>query len=376
MERRTADRGVNAPNYSVGDYDYWVAAPRDEAIVRAIFARVATGGRMQLSFRREPDPFVSFGSLAHGYIVARNRRSGEYVGVCERVIREVFVNGEACTLPYLAGLRVVPGFRHRRLVLRGGFEAVRRLLTAPDDLPWSLTSIMSDNANARRLLGANLAGMPRFEPAGEFSTFALLPAGTIELERATEADLPAIAELLLRQGARSQFAACWRAPTLAEFARQGWLTPADYFLVRNGRTIRACAALWDQSAQRQLVVAGYSPWLRRTRPVINFAARLTGSPRLPAPGDPLRAAYLSLVAVDDAASGDLAMLVAAARAEARRRKLHVVFAGLPSVHAHAAQLRAIAGRREYPSQLYVVRWPEDAAPLFDDRPAAPEVAFL
>ena len=70
MERRTADRGVSAPNYSVGDYDYWVAAPRDEAIVRAIFARVATGGRMQLSFRREPDPFVSFGSLAHGYIVA------------------------------------------------------------------------------------------------------------------------------------------------------------------------------------------------------------------------------------------------------------------------------------------------------------------
>ncbi|HET9474128.1 MAG TPA: hypothetical protein VFO82_09550, partial [Steroidobacteraceae bacterium] len=342
---------MNAPNYSVGDYDYWVAAPHDDAIVRGIFARIATGGRMQLSFRREPDAFASFGSLAQGYIVARNRRNGEYVGVCERVVREVFVNGEPRALPYLAGLRVVPGFRHRLLVLRGGFEAVRRLLTAPGDLPWSLTSIMSDNASARRLLGANLKGMPRYEPVGEFSTFALLPSGTTELERATEVDLPAIAELLMRQGVRSQFAACWRPQTLAEFARQGWLKPADYFVVRDNGVIRACAALWDQSAQRQLVVAGYSPWLRRSRPVINLASRLTASPRLPAPGEPLRAAYLSLVAVEDDAAEDLAALLAAARAEARRRGLHVVFAGAPSAHLHAAQLRKVARRREYRSQL-------------------------
>ena len=367
---------MNAPNYSVGDYDYWVAAPHDDAIVRGIFARIATGGRMQLSFRREPDAFASFGSLDHGYIVARNRRNGEYVGVCERVVREAFVNGEIRALPYLAGLRVVPGFRHRRLVLRGGFEAVRQLLTAPGDLPWSLTSIMSDNANARRLLGANLKGMPRYEPVGEFSTFALLPGGKTDLERATESDLPAIAALLMRQGARAQFSACWRPETLAEFARQGWLTPSDYFVVRDGRAIRACAALWDQAAQRQLVVAGYSPWLRRTRPIINLAARLTGSPRLPAAGEPLRAAYLSAVAVEDDAADDLTRLISAARAEARRRGLHVVFAGWPSAHAHAAQLRTLARGREYRSQLYVVRWPEDAVPIFDNRLAAPEVALL
>ncbi len=99
----------------------------------------------------------------------------------------------------------------------------------------------------------------------------------------------------MRQGARSQFSACWRPETLVEFARQGWLRPSDYFAVRDVGTIRACAALSDQSAQRQLVVAGYTPWLRRTRPIINLAARLTGSPRLPAAGKPLRAAYLSLV---------------------------------------------------------------------------------
>ncbi len=135
-------------------------------MVRALLARIATGGRMRLSFRREPDALQSYSSLAQGYILARNRRSGEYVGICERVVREAFVNGEIRALPYLAGLRVVRGFRHRLLVLRGGFEAVRRLLADPEDLPWALTSIMSDNPIARRVLGAGSEGHAAIRTGG------------------------------------------------------------------------------------------------------------------------------------------------------------------------------------------------------------------
>jgi hypothetical protein len=218
-------------------------------MVRDILARIATAGRMRLSFRREPDALQSYSSMAQGYILARNRRTGEYVGICERVVREAFVNGEIRALPYLAGLRVVRGFRHRLLVLRGGFEAVRRLLVAPEDLHWALTSIMSDNPIARRVLGAGLKGMPNYEPVGEFSTFALLPGGHADCERARDTDLPELSALLMRHGARRQFAACWRTETLETFARNRWLVPSDYFVVRDadGR-IRACAAVWDQAA--------------------------------------------------------------------------------------------------------------------------------
>ena len=139
--------------------------------------------------------------------------------------------------------------------------------------------------------------------------------------------------------------------------------------------MRACAALWDQSAHRQLVVAGYSPWLRRVRPIVNLGARFAGMPRLPAPGEPLRAAWLSHVAVER--EEDLLVLLEAARAEARRRGLHVVFTGWPSSHPFAARVRELARRREYRSQLYVVRWPEDAAPVLDPAlPGMPEVALL
>jgi hypothetical protein len=271
---------------------------------------------------------------------------------------------------------VVPGFRHKLLVLRGGFEAVRKLLVDPGDAPWSLTSIMSDNSEARRVLGANLKGMPRYEPVGEYSTFALLPAGRAEAGHALDPDLPAIAALLMRNGERSQFAACWRPQTLVDFARSGWLKASDYLVVRVRGEIRSCAALWDQSAHRQLVVAGYASWLRRTRHLANLISPLTGAPPLPAPGDSLRMAFLSHVAIDDESPDDFVTLVAAARAEARRRGLHVVFAGCPTAHPHAAQLRAVARRREYRSQLFVVRWPEDPAPYLDARPAAPEVALL
>lgn len=364
--------------YSVGDYEYWIAARDDEPVVRDILARIATGGRLQLSMRREPDAFAAgYGSLAHDYILARNRRSGEFVGVCERVVRESYVNGEIRALPYLGGLRVVPGFRHRLVAVRGGFEAVRELTGGEHDLPWALTSIMSDNANARRLLGANLRGMPLYEPVGDYSTFALSPGGETRVELATEADLPALSDLLMRAGARRQFSACWRPETLGAFVREGWLSPRDFLLVREGSGhIRACAALWDQSAQRQLVVAGYSPWLRRVRPLINLGARLTGRPRLPQAGEPLRTATLSHLCVEDDATEDLRQLLVAARAEARRRGLHAVFTGWPSSHPHATQVRRLARRREYRSQLYVVRWPEVSAPALDGRPVAPELALL
>jgi hypothetical protein len=378
MERRSVDRGVDTSTYSVGDYDYWVATRQDEPMVRDILGRIATAGRMRLSFRREPDALQSYSSLAQGYILARNRRSGEYVGICERVVREAFINGEIRALPYLAGLRVVRGFRHRLLVLRGGFEAVRRLLAEPEDLPWALTSIMSDNPIARRVLGSGLQGMPHYEPVGEFSTFALLPGGNVECERARDTDLAEISALLMRHGAHRQFAACWRADTLETFARNRWIRPQDYFVVRDaGGRIRACAAVWDQSAQRQLVIAGYSPWLRRLRPMINLGARVVRQPRLPRPGERLRAAWLSHVAVDEDAGEDLQLLLGAARAEAKRRGLHVIFTGWPSGHPFAELARQLARGREYRSQLFVVRWPEHEGPRLDPTlPVAPELALL
>ena len=378
MDRSAADRRLSSS--STGDIEYRVATRADEPVVRDILARIATGGDVRLSFRREPDAFgACFGARAEDFILARDR-DGDYVGVCERVVRDCFVNGAVVALPYLAALRVVPGFRHRLSVLRGGFEAVRRLLGGAGEPRWSFTSIMNDNAVARRVLGANLRGMPRYEPAGELSTFALTaggPAapGIVDIG-ARDADLPGISALLLATAARHQFASAWTEESLRRFAASGWLSGADYLVIRRDGRIRSCAALWDQSAHRQVIVAGYSRWLARGRPFINAVARLAGLPRLPAPGRPLRCACLSHVAIDADSPRDLIALVAAARVRARERGVDVVLTGLPSDGAHADLLRGVPRRREYRSTVYTVRWPDDPAPALDGRPVAPELALL
>ena len=365
-------------DYSSGDYLYSVATRADEPVVRDILARISMGGMMRLSLRREPDAFAAdFGALAQGYILARDRHSGAWIGLCERQVREVFVNGVVTRLPYLAALRVLPEFRNRVRALRGGFEAVRRLLARPGDLCWSLTSVMDDNHAARRVLTARLSGMPRYEPAGEFSTFALAAARGADCERATAADLPGIAGLLLERAVRQQFSSHWSADMLRTLADTDRLKPEDYLLLRRGSRIEGCVAVWDQSAYRQVVVTGYAPWIARFRPLINLGARLARRPALPAPGERLRLAYLSHFALRDENPADFARLLAAGRAEAFRRGIATVLTGCAFTHPLAQTVRAHARVREFRSQLYAVYWPEDEAPRIDpDLPIAPELALL
>lgn len=358
------------------EVEYRVATRDDEPRLHALLAQISTEGHIRLSFRREPDAFAHPGSWSQGWIVARDLETGADVGLCERVVRRAFVNGVAQDLPYLAGLRVVPEYRHRLRVLRGGFEAVRDRLVQPGEPAFALTSIMSDNAPARRLLGANLRGMPRYEPVGEFSTFALFSRSrTTAAATATAADLPALSGLLLRSQARWQFAHAWDLPALEYCIATGSLKPQDFRVIRRDGGIAACAALWDLSRQRQLVIAGYSRALTLARPAVNLVARLTGSPVLPPPGAPLRAAYLSHVAAGD--PRDLAELVRGIRDDAHRRGIGIVLAGSGSYSPHAAVLRALAPRREYRSTLYLVRWPAEAAPPLDPAaPLGPELALL
>jgi hypothetical protein len=241
---------------------------------------------------------------------------------------------------------------------------------------------MSDNVNAQRLLGANLRGMPRYEPAGELATFAVPPGGALRAERASAADLPGIAALLMENAARTQFATAWTAGTLQSYAEAGWLRPEDYFVIRHDGRIRACAAVWDQSAHRQVVVAGYSPWLGRSRRLINAGAKLLGIPRLPAPGEALRCAFWAHVGLSgDGQAGhekaDLGALLDSARHEIGNRGLDTLLAGWAATDPLCDVLRDRARRREYRSQLYLVRWPETPAPPLESaRRVAPELALL
>src|SRR5262249_1170432 len=151
------------------------------------------------------------------------------IGMCERTVREVFVDGERRLIPYLGSLRIAPSHRHRIRILKGGFDLLRLSALDSPTVPYSLTSIGAQNRVALRLLGAGIAGMPTYRRVGSLSTFAPRPprrrAVSSMVERATSADLPAIAVRLGRSYRHLQFAPLWRAVDLASQRRCPGLHP-------------------------------------------------------------------------------------------------------------------------------------------------------
>jgi hypothetical protein len=382
MDGRAAQGGLTGRSLSHGSFVFAVAGHADEPHIRRLLRDNALGGSIELALEREPDALATdFGlSRSHAFIIARDRTGGTAVGLCERSVREAFVDGEVRRLPYLGALRIAPGYRHRIGVLKGGFAAIRALLDDPADLPFALTSITADNLAARRLLCAGLPGLPTYRPVGELTTFALRTVArpsTPDIEPATVADLPAIAVLLQRVYRRYQFAPVWRASDLERLIATGGLRIDDFLIVRRGPGVRACLAVWDQRAVKQTVVRGYAPWLRRLRPLLNLAAPLTALPHLPPIGAALRQAYLSHVAVEDDDVHVFGTLLRAGLTQARRRGCALALIGLAADHPFAAAIAQHHGIR-YRTLLHLVSWPD--APACTDTQATrlphPEIAVM
>jgi hypothetical protein len=200
----------------------------------------------------------------------------------------------------LGGLRLAASCRSRGSVIRRGFDFFRQLHEQGGP-PIYLTSIISDNLRARRLLERGSKGMPTYRFLGEFVTLIIRrrPQGETQKRlrslrsrflqdllrvicdtRPTEAVLN-----LLNGGSRQyQFAPAWSSHELQlqEFRSVCW---------RDG-TPAACAAIWDQRApnRRRARLCKKSGWVR---PLINLGGLVLPGSRLPRLGDRVSHAFVS-----------------------------------------------------------------------------------
>ena len=247
-------------------------------------------------------------------------------------------------------------------------------------VPFYLTSILAENANARRLLEANLKGMPTYRLVGEMVTLVMRTRrgpqararDRLRLDRATRVmraaneHRSAIGRLLDEDGRRFHFRPCWEC----EGATPGLEPTRDFRVALDGDRVVGVAAIWNQLAYKQSVVRGYSPWLSRVRPAANAIAALVGRPRLPAVGESVAIASLTHLAADatDVAVGLIESLLRIAGRRRidppgapRRRRLDYIIVGLPAGDARLPALRRAFGGREIRSRLYVVYWPDGRA---------------
>lgn len=311
------------------------------------------GGRYAMSIESEPDGLA--GTELPGerktVILARDDNTGAAVGLCQRVVRPAYVDGERRMLPYLGALRIAASHRHRISILKGGFRAVHQHGARPDELACALTSIASDDARARRVLTAGLASLPRYERISDYVTFVFPPRRRRPADgivRAVDVDLVDVAEFLRRTLSRHQCTPVWSEAALRVIG-------AENVLVSRAKgEITGCVGVWDQSAFKQTVARGYPPAISIVRPLLNVLAPLVGKPRLPAIGAQLRLVYLSALAIKGDRVDGLLHLIGAALDLAAKRGAAAAAFGLDVRHPWVTAIRRAFAAIEYRTDLYCV----------------------
>jgi hypothetical protein len=354
-----------------------LATEADEPELRRLLRDNPMEGEVRVSLEREPDARLAAAveGERHATVVAR-RPDGTLRGMGSRSVFDAFVDGRPCRLGYLSQLRLDRRERRRAGLLRllaGGYGRLRDLRgtdepdgTSPisSGIPFDVTTIVADNAAARRLLVAGLPDLPTYVELEPFVTLVApvprrrvrrRPPADVKIDRGSAARMAEVVDCLERNRRRCQLAPRFTEAQLLSPLRSRGLAPEDFFLATDGDggPVIGCLALWDQSSFKQVVVRGYERRLALLRPAINGLAPLLGTPRLPAVGAALPHAYVSHVAVDDDDPEVFATLWAAARDAAAGRFLYLV-AGFAERHPFVAVIRRRA--RAYRSVIYAVCW--------------------
>jgi hypothetical protein len=267
-------------------------------------------------------------------------------------------------------------------ILRGGYQFFRELQSvAPAD--FYFTSIAAGNLRARDFLERGLPGMPVYKFIGDFVTLLLpvsesppatLTTGTLRIE--PKSAIPDLISFINNHHRQFQFAPSWSEEQLSALRPLG-LNMDDFQIKKDDGRIVECAALWDQRVFKQTIIRGYTSWLARTRPVINFAARLAGRPCLPAIGSTLDQAFVSHLAVETTQPEALVSTISTLQIAATAKGIKFLTLGFASSDPRLNTVRSRFRCREYRSRIYSVGWPEiEISDDLDERCLGPEVALL
>jgi hypothetical protein len=363
-----------------------VATAADDPDLRRLLRENPMLGRISVSLEREPDARIASAieGDVHGTLIARNVDNGEAIAMGGYAVRNMYLNGRPQRVGYLGQLRVDTAYRGRRSVLLGGYGFLRQLHPTLG-VPLYLTSIVADNRAARRVLTANLPGMPVYRELEPFVTLLIPVPGSISRQqraapvvRATADQLDEIVDCLARNGARHQFTPRWTRQSINDGSLTRGLQSEDFYVAVRGGKIVGCVARWDQREFKQAAIRGYDRATRILRPAINLAAPILKIPRLPGIGQPIQQAYLSHLAIDEDDPDIFAALLGAVLNDKASAPFNWLVLGLAERHPLLAVARCQLRCREYRSMLYVVHWEDgaEAAGQLDGRIPHPEVAVL
>jgi hypothetical protein len=375
----------------------------DDADLRRVLAETPMGGRIAVTFRREPSYFGA--AVVDGrfrqVVAARDLETDRIVGFGSRAVSERYVNGAVEPVGYLSSLRLLAAYRNRGLLARG--YAYFRRLHADGRTNFYLTTIAEGNEAALAILTSGRAGLPAYHYAGQFHTAALplarspqplsresrkrgrgegadcgIARGHVAVRPAREEDIPEVLGFLNVVGPRRQFFPVYEPHDfLGEHGTFQDFRMADLMLAYRHRKLVGTLAGWDQHGFRQTVVHAYTGMLSWGRAPYNCLARLRSFPRLPRPGECLRYLTAAVPVVDGDDPEVFAALLEALLNHSAAGPWSYLLLGL---HEYDPLLAVVRSYRAtwYTTRLYLVCWEDGEVrrAALDGRPPHLELGCL
>ncbi len=282
-----------------------LAKPSDDPLLQQLEVEPIRASSVAVSLRARPSFLQAVrvqGAISQIGVI-RDTQTGRIVGWGIRAIRSAYVNGRAANLGYLGGLWLDPSVRSGTLLARM-FQTFYQLHRDRQSQLY-LTSIPEEASQLRELFTSGRAGLPYYEDVGRYYALGLrLPMGkrhvpkALEVTPADDAHLQQIEQCLSQQGTRRQFFPCFIAnDLLSGLPHLRDLRPKDFYLALEQGQVVGVAALWNQTAFRQLVLEGYRGWRGLMHGLLQPIRRWLGKPPQFQPGQEIPYRFLSFLAL-------------------------------------------------------------------------------
>lgn len=352
----------------------------DDKALREMLHENSMDSWVNLSFEREPSYFAAQNLMGKSYtMVAIDTDTNHYVGIYTCTYMDMHLNGTIKEVAYLRELRVNTNYRNKIRILKNGYISLKTLLPEKEVEPLYITSIASQNYQARRVLEAKIKGMPLYTPVAKMNTLIFSTEFTCRqkrLRKVCKEDIPKLVEFYNKHASSYQFSPSLSEPWLFELPSSRALYLDDFYIFEDeDGAIEACLALWDQRAFKQSVIKGYKKPLKQLRPLYNLHATLTKRVLLPQPNSMLEQIYIAFfVCKRDELYLDI---LKEASQLAKTKKATSCILGLSCEHPKVTMLKKKLKANLYETDIEIVTLnPEQKIELDTRFLVQPEVALL
>ena len=239
----------------------YIASPEDGKEILRILESSAAKGSIELIYTRRPDAYASYVKDSKDAQIFISRDGERAIGTCAELIRDVYIGGEVCRAAYLCGLK-------KDAKYDGGVGFGARFIKdlQRNDVDFYYCSVVAENSDARRMFEKSRRLLSMKSISG-YKTYIINPKVRIKapkhsftFRRATESDRSKLLDFLNSEGKKKDM-----FPIVESIDDYYNLHITEFYMLLDGESIIATAALWKQNEYKQYVVKRYGGVMKLAR---------------------------------------------------------------------------------------------------------------